>query len=168
MKCINHDNDAGLENDFPGDSYSISQQNKDLFKIVNNLREEKAWFDSKEYASILSNITNHMLKHFETEEAYMEKYGYTDIEAHKKDHQEFICQVIHLSYNLNYKVSSSAWQAYLYIVGWLVNHELLFGIKLKEFIDSKTDTGELDIDVSKKSNGRVLPLICQEVSTRKF
>jgi hemerythrin-like metal-binding protein len=41
----------------------------------------------------LGNLKAYLQEHFEDEEAYMEKIGYSGIEAHKKEHRDFAVKV---------------------------------------------------------------------------
>ncbi|MBN2614552.1 MAG: hemerythrin family protein [Bacteroidales bacterium] len=66
-------------------------------KLVDFIQQGKT---RKEMAEILSELADHSLKHFQTEEQYMEKLGYPKTEEHKNLHKEFIYKISMFNSNL--------------------------------------------------------------------
>ncbi len=93
-----------------------------LIKKMNALHEahtNKA--DTPKQASLLSDLVNYTLKHFQDEEAYMEKVGFEGIETHKIIHKQLISEVQKYAQDFeSKKVFSEAFFKFLTV--WLTSH----------------------------------------------
>lgn len=68
----------------------IDAQHKRLFAIYNNLVD--AMYQGvgvKELRNALNDLLEYAVVHFMTEEGYMEKYRYPELESHKAAHKDF-------------------------------------------------------------------------------
>ncbi len=68
----------------------IDAQHRRLFQIYNNLIE--AMYQGvgvKELGNALNDLLEYSVVHFMTEENYMEKYRYPELENHRAIHKEF-------------------------------------------------------------------------------
>lgn len=68
----------------------IDAQHRRLFEIYNNL--VNAMYQGvgmKELGNALTELLDYSVMHFMTEEGYMEKYGYPELDVHKNAHKEF-------------------------------------------------------------------------------
>lgn len=81
------------------DSYSVSNeaidnQHKKLIDLINTLHEAMIKGEGR---SVLSDVLKELLAytktHFKSEEALMEKAGYSELGAHKAIHDQFTAQV---------------------------------------------------------------------------
>ena len=86
---------------FSVDNPEIDKEHKELISVYNELidfiQQKKS---RKEMAKILSELTDHSLKHFHREEEYMEKLDFPRAEEHKKFHRDFIYKVSLFNSNL--------------------------------------------------------------------
>lgn len=69
----------------------IDIQHKKYFEIINKLYNEskKEKIDKKKLGEILYELVDYTGFHFSTEERYMQKYKYEDIEKHKEEHYKY-------------------------------------------------------------------------------
>ncbi len=66
------------------------EQHKKLVSIINELYEAMKQGKGKEIIDkILKELADYAHYHFDTEERLMTRYGYPDLPAHKKEHEDF-------------------------------------------------------------------------------
>lgn len=71
---------------------SIDDQHRDLIKTYNDLLEANvAGGCPPEH--MLAKLKNFAAEHFHIEEGYMQAFGYPDMDAHLKEHQDFLAAV---------------------------------------------------------------------------
>src|SRR5665647_3847370 len=74
---------------------------KSLVNIYNDLIEyAESKRNRKEFAMILSKMTNYSLVHFKKEEEYMQKFSYPELTEHKRLHRDYIYKVAMYNANL--------------------------------------------------------------------
>ncbi len=82
----------------------MDEQHKQLVGIINRLiRAKSANVNSEEISDILTELTNYVRYHFTEEEAMLERYGFPDLEKHRKDHVALAEQL----YSLVFKTMNS-------------------------------------------------------------
>ena len=110
---------------FSVDNAEIDNQHKKLIRIINDLYESRLY--QNEYADlehILDNLYDYIDYHFETEEHYMAKCRFEGIDAHIKEHKDFLKKIITFRNEFesgNYNISEDVYQ---FLKEWLVNHIL--------------------------------------------
>ncbi len=120
------------------DKYSVNislidEQHKNLIEIINKASKvEKSSNSPKDVLEILDEMTEFALKHFETEEHYMEKFHFPGYQAHRNLHIDFINTVIDYK---NRAVSGDCQvisEILEYLMKWLINH---IQVTDKKYID---------------------------------
>jgi len=88
---------------FSVDNPEIDNEHKELISVYNELIDFIRMDEGRSgMAKILSELTDHCLKHFHREEEYMDRLDYPLAETHKKFHREFIYKVsLFISYLLS-------------------------------------------------------------------
>ncbi len=107
----------------------IDQQHKRLFEIAEsayNLLNDEFVPDKFDYInSILQELKNYTIFHFQDEEKYMESINYKKLFSHKIEHQEFIERLNQIELNEFEENQDKALLAILnFLNDWLVNHIL--------------------------------------------
>ncbi len=111
----------------------IDVQHKNLIEIINKAgMVEKSSNSPKDVLKILDEMTEFALKHFETEEHYMDKFHFSGYRSHKNLHIDFIKTIIdykNRAVNGDFQIASKTLE---YLVKWYVNH---IQVTDKEYID---------------------------------
>jgi len=115
------------------DVEDIDTQHASLFKAVQrfehkNKTKEDLW-------NILLEIERYACVHFETEEKYMSKFSYPDIETHIKEHQDFLNKFNELKCFFDVTGFSEEFVTDFqkFILEWLTSHYTDADIKMAEF-----------------------------------
>ena len=76
----------------------IDEQHKECFVRINQLYEDCVTCEGeKDVKETLDFLGNHVVEHFQTEEAFMQKYNFPGTEGHKQLHEEFLNEYSKLS-----------------------------------------------------------------------
>ncbi len=118
-------------------SRKIDEQHQKLFNLINSLADQKEDMCAKDYARLLSKLTDYLIVHFETEIDYLKEIGYPKLAQHLAEHRRFIYVIS--NYNFCYKNSSviDVQNVYLFLKRWLINHELGADMDYKQFLLKK-------------------------------
>ena len=114
---------------------AIDNDHKALFALVKEL--DTAGPGSTSLGDIFGRLDDYVQFHFAREEALMERGGYPDLEAHKKEHQEFIdwLEVVKLTYQ---RASESRFMigdsVNRFLQDWLIEHIMEEDMKYRDFI----------------------------------
>jgi hemerythrin-like metal-binding domain len=72
----------------------IDDQHQKLFKMINDLNEAMALGRGKDVLDrILAGLVDYTARHFQTEEYYMEKANYPELESHREVHKRLTDKV---------------------------------------------------------------------------
>lgn len=115
----------------------IDAQHRHLFDLINELAGEKAEKDPEEYARLLSCLTDYFRIHFFEEEAYMEQYGYPDLEKHKVEHVRFIYRICMFNVGYLSSIPTDAKLVHLFTRHWVVAHVMKLDMEYRDFIAEK-------------------------------
>lgn len=101
----------------------LNKQHQQLFDTLRALyaaMEDKS--DKKALGKVIDDLLLYSKEHLETEEAILEKYGYPDLEEHKKLHEFFVKKIneFHQAYD-DHNVMLYFNMA-IFIKSWIVNH----------------------------------------------
>jgi len=110
------------------DRYSVGvaamdEDHKRLINLINQLQTAALYHTSDAYEQeAFDALIDYTKTHFQREEEMLEKHGYPDLEAHKKQHQAMIDKVSNLvsEYQQNADVTIDNTISYLKI--WLIKH----------------------------------------------
>ncbi|HII59338.1 TPA: bacteriohemerythrin [Methanocaldococcus jannaschii] len=110
--------------DFETGIKAFDDEHKILVKTLNdiyNLLNEGKRDEAKEL--LKRRVVNYAAKHFKHEEEVMEKYGYPDLERHRKTHEIFVKTVIEKLLPKIEEGSENDFRSALsFLVGWLTMH----------------------------------------------
>ena len=102
---------------------SIDNEHQKLLGLINRFltasRDHPSTFYEQEALEELIDYTRY---HFKHEEALMEKHGYPDLEAHKKEHQAMVARVNELVEDYNIRGQEALEDTAAYLKHWLINH----------------------------------------------
>jgi hemerythrin len=103
----------------------IDEQHKKLIDTINEaykiLPKKK---DSKSIEDILNRLIDYAKVHFTTEEKYFDKYNYPDKEVHKKEHNDFVFQLLHFVSDFEKGNTDIDTKLLIFIKDWLNEHLL--------------------------------------------
>lgn len=115
----------------------VDAQHRHLFDLINELASEKASSEPETYAQLLSSLTDYFMLHFSEEEAYMQRYGYSEIENHKTEHKLFIHWITIFNAEFVHTIPTGAEVVYLFSRFWLLKHVLKADMQYRDFIAAK-------------------------------
>ena len=107
----------------------MDEEHAELFRIIREtndlIREELLHDKYDEIMKILEELKDYTVHHFRDEEEYMQRIGYTGLEAQQRAHQAFVDKLR----EINLDEVDDNQQEYLtelvdFLLGWLVNHIL--------------------------------------------
>ena len=113
----------------------IDSEHQRLFEIIRETNEltNDVLFNDKydDIKKIISELKDYTIKHFGDEEEYMEKIGYSGLEAQKVAHQAFVDRLN----EVNLEAVDGDQEGYLhelieFLLGWLANHILKMDKKI--------------------------------------
>jgi len=115
----------------------IDSQHKQLFETINNLSEIKSTQDNI-WDSLLE-LEKYVCIHFETEESYMVKYQYPELQEHIDEHAKFIQKFAELKVEFNQLGFSAEFVLELqsFLVEWLLTHYKNIDTKMAKYIKNK-------------------------------
>jgi hemerythrin len=110
-------------NDYSVGSVLIDSQHKELVAMTNELFRGCEQMNGR-IASFMKTIhkaVNYAKTHFSTEEVFMRKVDYPDYVAHKKEHEDFVNEVLRQVKNFEAGACSPLEFAQ-FLKNWLLNH----------------------------------------------
>jgi len=117
----------------------IDDQHKEMFHTLSSLfAAMAAGRAAMEAGKVIDFLGWYAVNHFQTEEKYMDEYRYPDVEAHKKEHEEFRARFSVYKNELDERGISSTLVMHLLkeISDWLADHIGVTDIKLGKFLIS--------------------------------
>jgi hemerythrin len=102
----------------------IDNQHKELFRTVNSLLEAMNKGNGKEEVrKVIGFLEGYVVKHFNTEEEFMTRYGYLNYAAHKSEHLIFVREFTGMKRELENGVTASAvLKIHRRVADWLIDH----------------------------------------------
>ena len=101
----------------------IDEQHKKLIESINKVRMVEMSSNSpKDVLAILDQMTEYILKHFETEEHYMKEFDFPGFQSHRNEHIDFTNTTIDYKIRAvggDYKIINEIIE---YLMEWIVNH----------------------------------------------
>jgi hemerythrin-like metal-binding protein len=101
----------------------IDAQHKRLLAMVNSLHQAMKIGKSREMVSgLIGDLKNYASTHFDAEESLMERFNFSELAAHRVEHNRFIEKV--LDYDLSLREGSSVvpLDVMLFLKNWLGSH----------------------------------------------
>ncbi len=105
---------------------TIDGQNKELFRIVNELLDscKKGKGIDEVKKKVVSFLDDYVKNHFSTEERYMKMYNYPNYSLHKQQHELFIKKFVKLMGQFQKEGPTLSFTMAISntVVSWLTNH----------------------------------------------
>ena len=113
----------------------IDEQHKKIFDIINKYFEAVQRKDNDAGIKyLLSELTQYVLTHFKTEEEYLVKFNYKDVDAHKLEHMEFISKIKDVNNRVLNNEKIYTMDIGNYILNWIKNHIAVTDKKYSGFL----------------------------------
>jgi hemerythrin len=133
------------------DSYSIGirlvdDQHKELINICNRLHAASAlgWEKSKDaFMEAIRAAVDYVGYHFSTEEKIMARINYPDYRAHKKEHSDFVKEVLRHVQEFQAGQKTSASDFVLFLKNWILTHIAVCDKKMGLYLIRLKRTGTL-------------------------
>lgn len=101
----------------------FDDQHKKLVDMVNQLFDAmKAGKGNQVMGDILKSLIQYTQTHFAAEERIMKQYGYPDVEAHKKEHNALVMQVLDLQKQFQEGKAVLTQNVMTFLRDWLSKH----------------------------------------------
>jgi len=102
---------------------TIDDQHKKLIELINDFYEHILSRSNNENISkLISGMSDYIQMHFRTEEEYMTKFNYPDIEEHKKEHEIYVAKVKKLEEDFNSGKIILSFEITSFLKDWIKNH----------------------------------------------
>ena len=121
---------------------NIDDDHKKLFEIYNNLIDLIELNKSrKEFAEILSKMTDYALKHFKKEEIYMHEFSYPKLAEHQKYHRDYKYKVAMYNVDLLGTNPPRPEEIINFLKKWWLNHIMNSDVEYENYKkEIKSDT----------------------------
>ena len=107
------------------DNEIINNQHKNLLQIINKLialREQPE--NKKTVESIIEDLSDYVVEHFDSEEQIMKDIGFPHLERHKLSHAQLIEQVLDFQKSFKNGDENLTLEILVFLKEWLINHIL--------------------------------------------
>jgi len=116
----------------------VDRQHQHMFEIINKIIDCPNQPKCVELAGeTLKEMIDYARVHFADEEMLMQKYGYPEIESHKKQHDYFINTTAELAVNFMDNQNTTGDEIAEFLALWLTNHILKSDMKYRDFFKAK-------------------------------
>ncbi|MEJ5286559.1 MAG: hypothetical protein CH6_2009 [Candidatus Kapaibacterium sp.] len=125
------------------DTYSvgvthIDNQHKQLVRIINELHDAMGAGKGKEVmGKVLFELIQYVNTHFKTEEEYMVKFGYSDYDSHRYEHEKLTDEVKRFHEDFKSGNAIVTIQIMNFLRNWLLDHILVKDKKFGKFLNEK-------------------------------
>ena len=114
------------------------EQHKKLVGLINQLYDAMREGKGKEVIdAIIDELVRYADYHFKTEETLMSKYGYPELESHKREHELFVQKVQEFVEKKKKGALTLTMDVMNFLKNWLTNHILGTDKKYGPFLTSK-------------------------------
>lgn len=103
----------------------IDGQHRQLVALINRLHEAMLANRGREvHKQIVAELLIYAEQHFATEEAYMERFGFPGLEAHRQEHRQFAVEAADIKGRLDNGLLVLSLEILTLLKEWLQNHIL--------------------------------------------
>ena len=115
----------------------IDKQHKQIISILNNILNLDSQKKPQKLEGIINDLINYIKLHFSTEEEYLTKHKYPDLQSHKSEHGKFIEKVC--EYQKDYLIYKSLSTATLFnfVWDWFAHHILVTDKKFQLYFEQE-------------------------------
>lgn len=121
----------------------IDSQHRELISIINNvLKEVKKGSSEAVIDSLLAQLREYAVHHFNAEESFMEKIGYPEIVKHKQIHKQLKDRVKYFQ-SSRFRKEEVSWDEVKELLSkWLIEHILREDYKVAQYAKSEGGSWE--------------------------
>ncbi len=113
----------------------IDDQHKHLIKQLNNIHDAVInGSEQRVLEDTLNELIDYTVYHFDQEEELITKYGYPEIEEHKKEHNNLIEQVLKLQKDFRDGSATISFEVLDFLQSWVIDHIMETDMKYKDYI----------------------------------
>lgn len=113
----------------------LDSQHRRLIQLINETYEGIQQHDERKVTELITQMREYSKLHFSTEEKFMERYGYPDLEEHKFYHVKFNTDVQAFQRKQYGKTNLS--QLFIYLSRWLTSHIMEEDRKFMRYMSKK-------------------------------
>ncbi len=115
----------------------VDQQHHELFDLINSIIEKGTLNPrSGKFVTLLNQLTDYGLHHFETEEELMVKMNYPNYEKHKQSHKKYTYTIAMFNFNFHEETGTDPTEVISFIRSWWYNHIMGLDAEFGRFISS--------------------------------
>lgn len=112
----------------------FDHQHQKLVGMLNGLHEDLGKGMAADHMGrLIGELANYTKTHFKSEEEYMAKHNYPELEDHKEEHRNLTRQVVDFYQQFKAGKATMSVQMMNFLRDWLVNHIQGTDMKYKEF-----------------------------------
>ena len=121
----------------------IDSQHRNLVDIINELHEAREHGDIKSALDeVLPRLIDYTVYHFASEEAFMERNGYANLDKHREAHLLFKEQILEIVEHEYEDQSYSLDMLSMYLKMWLLQHILVDDMEIANFVRTHPEESE--------------------------
>ena len=104
----------------------VDDEHKEIFKLVGDVMDANLTSHETKIESTMDFLANYTVNHFKHEENLMEESNYPDMPIHKKQHDDFVIEVLALRERVKNESDSSKSNSDIkkVVINWLTDHVL--------------------------------------------
>ena len=115
----------------------IDEQHKNLIKMINTIIDVSGTDVSREVIStVLNNMQQYATEHFDTEEKYMIKYGFSGYNQHKAAHTGYKRRAAMLCVEAMQQSKAAETDILEFLASWWIRHLLKMDMQYKALFNS--------------------------------
>lgn len=124
------------------DNFSVNvklfdEQHRKLIGMINALHDAYSKTnDARADSAVVEEMFRYAASHFETEEKYMNMYGYAGMPEHKAEHIKFIEKTFGFKKSIREGRAVSV-NILMFLMKWLLNHIMVVDKKYGSFLNEK-------------------------------
>ena len=116
----------------------LDEQHKKLISLINRLFDSMKEGHGKDVlSSIVSDLFEYTIYHFDTEENYFHQYKYVNTDAHIKEHTELRAKVVDIKNKLDTGKMILSSEIMTFLKQWLINHIMTSDKEYSTFFNHK-------------------------------
>jgi len=118
----------------------MDEQHKALIAMINEAFEAIQRHDEHMLSALIDKMREYAIMHFHAEEELLEKYGFPELEEHRRLHDAFNDKVDEFQQNLFAKTNLS--QIFVFLSRWLTNHIMEEDKKYTQYVPQEEEKAE--------------------------
>jgi hemerythrin len=116
----------------------IDRQHQKLVFIVNELNDAMKHGQGKDVlGDIVNGLITYTATHFHAEEKYFHRFGYPEIDSHKKEHAAFVTKVSEFKDGFEKGTLGLSVEVMTFLSDWLKKHIKVTDMKYSQFFNEK-------------------------------